>query len=190
MAYGGRGYMEMENRSGNTLGHTVEIRPLAGTDDWMAVSNIYERSWKYAYRGIIPDTWLARIPAGQWANGLKASGRLSLLLFADGQMCGSSSYCHARMEEMQGYGEIVSMYLLPEAMHKGYGYQFMQAVVSGLRDLGYQKVYLWVLEDNMNARRFYERFGFVPNGRRQTDTFDGKEVAELMYVYGEEPNRH
>lgn len=182
--------MHEDNRSGNSSGHTIEIRPVASTDDWMAISNIYEQSWKYAYRGIIPDTWLARISAGQWANGLKAPGRLSLLLFADGQMCGSSSYCYARMEEMEGYGEIVSMYLLPETMHKGYGYQFMQAVISRLHDLGYQKVYLWVLEENTNARRFYERFGFVPNGRRQTDTFDGKEIAKLMYVYGEEPNRH
>lgn len=177
------GYVQQENRSKSALGHTTEIRPVLNTDDWLAISNVYEQSWKYAYRGIIPDTWLARIPSGQWANGLKAPDRLSLVLLEDGKICGSSSYSHARMEEMKGYGEIISIYLLPEMLHKGYGYQLMQAVISELSDMGYQKVYLWVLEENKHARRFYERFGFVQNDRRQTDMYDGKEVAELMYVY-------
>lgn len=177
------GYMYKECRSENSLGHMTEIRPVLNTDDWMAISHVYEQSWKYAYRGIIPDTWLARIPSGQWANGLKAPDRLSLLLLEDGKICGSASYSHARMEEMKGYGEIISIYLLPEVMHKGYGYQLMQDVISELYDIGYQKVYLWVLEENKDARRFYERFGFVQKDWRQMDIYDGKEVAELMYVY-------
>ena len=84
---------------------------------------------------------------------------------------------------MKGYGEIISIYLLPEAMHKGYGYQLMQSLIAELHDMGYQKVYLWVLEENKTARRFYERFGFVQKDWRQMDIYDGKEVAELMYVY-------
>lgn len=177
------GYAQKDNRIKNASDHTVEIRPVLNTDDWLAISHVYEQSWKHAYRGIIPDTWLARIPSGQWANGLKAPDRLSLLLIEDGKICGSASYSHARMEEMKGYGEIISIYLLPEMMHKGYGYQLMQAVISALYDIGYQKVYLWVLEENKNARRFYERFGFVQKDWRQMDIYDGKEVAELMYVY-------
>lgn len=177
------GYMYKECRSENSLGHTTEIRPVLNTDDWLAISHVYEQSWKYAYHSIIPDTWLARIPSGQWANGLKAPDRLSLLLLEDGKICGSASYSHARMEEMKGYGEIISIYLLPEAMHKGYGYQLMQSLIAELHDMGYQKVYLWVLEENKTARRFYERFGFVQKDWRQMDIYDGKEVAELMYVY-------
>lgn len=160
----------------------IEIRNITDKDSMLDVSNIYEQSWKYAYRGIIPDTWLASIQSGQWANGLKQPGRLSLILLDDGKMCGAASYSHARMERMKGYGEIISIYLLPEVMHKGYGYRLMQAVISELKNMGYGKAYLWVLEENKNARQFYERFGFVRSDKTQTDTYDGKELKELMYI--------
>ncbi len=161
----------------------IEIRTITDKDSMLSVSNIYEQSWKYAYRGIIPDTWLAGIPSGHWANGLRQPGRLSLVLLDDGEMCGTASFCHARMESMKDYGEIISIYLLPEVMHKGYGYQLMQAVISELRNMGYRKAYLWVLEENKNARQFYERFGFVRDDKTQKDIYDGKELKELMYTY-------
>ncbi len=160
----------------------IEIRPMRPTDDLLAVSNIYEQSWKYAYRGIIPDEYLDGIPSGQWANGLNVSGRYSLLLFDNDILLGTSSYCKARMNDMEGYGEIVSIYLLPEAMHKGYGKKLMSAVVGELKKMGYQKVYLWVLERNISAGRFYECFGFVPGGRILTGTFAGKELKEVQYI--------
>ncbi len=160
----------------------IEIRPLQKTDDMLAVSNIYEQSWKCAYRGIIPDEYFDSILTGQWANGLNVPGRYSLLLFDDGQLLGTSSYCKSRIEGMDDWGEIVSIYLLPEAMHKGYGKKLMQAVISELKTMGYQKVYLWVLEKNISARGFYERFGFMLSGRITTDTFAGKELKEVQYI--------
>lgn len=160
----------------------IEIRPFQKTDDLLAVSNIYEQSWKYAYRGIIPDEYLDGIPSGQWASGLNVSGRHSFLLFDNNKLLGTSSYCKARMDDMNGCGEIVSIYLLPEAMHKGYGKKLMQTVISELERMGYQKVYLWVLEKNISARRFYERFGFILSGRIHTDTFAGKELKEVQYI--------
>lgn len=160
----------------------IEIRPRRDTDDMSAISAVYEQSWKYAYRGILPDEYLDGIPTGQWANGLRQPGRHSLLLFDGGKLLGTSSYCRAREEDMAGYGEIVSIYLLPEAMHKGYGEILMQAAITELKKMGYQKAYLWVLEENQNARRFYERLGFRENGKSCADTYAGKEVREVQYV--------
>lgn len=161
----------------------IEIRLKSDSDNMLAISNIYEQSWKYAYRGIIPDEYLDSIPFGRWANGLNAPGRCSLLLFDDNKLLGISSYCKARMADMEGWGEIVSIYLLPEAMHKGYGEKLMQAVISELKKIGYQKVYLWVLEKNISARRFYECFGFTLSGRILIDTFAGKELREVQYIF-------
>lgn len=161
----------------------IEIRPYEKTDDLLTISNIYEQSWKYAYRGIIPDAYLDSIPSGQWANGFNVSGRYSLLLFDNGKLLGTSSFCKARMEDMEGYEEIVSIYLLSEAMHQGCGKKLMQAVVNELKKIGCQKIYLWVLEENISARRFYERFGFTLSGRIHTDTFAGKELAEVQYTF-------
>lgn len=46
----------------------MEIRPLRETDSRMEVSRIYEESWKFAYRGIVPQAYLDGIPAGQGAS--------------------------------------------------------------------------------------------------------------------------
>lgn len=46
----------------------MEIRPLRETDDRLEISRIYEKSWKLAYQGIIPQAYLDGIPAGQGAS--------------------------------------------------------------------------------------------------------------------------
>ena len=46
------------------------IRELRGADGRLAVSRICEESWRYAYRGIVPQSYLDGIPAGLWAAGL------------------------------------------------------------------------------------------------------------------------
>ncbi|WP_295762242.1 hypothetical protein [uncultured Oscillibacter sp.] len=61
----------------------MEIRELRETDDRLAVSRICEESWRYAYRGIVPRSYLDGIPAGLWAADLDQGGRRSLVLEED-----------------------------------------------------------------------------------------------------------
>ena len=42
------------------------IRKMHQNDSREEISNIYEQSWKYAYKGIIPQAYLDSIPKGQW----------------------------------------------------------------------------------------------------------------------------
>ena len=41
---------------------------------------------------------------------------------------------------------------------------------------------LWVLEENVNARRFYEHLGFTANGEVMNDNIGGKDLREIMYI--------
>lgn len=43
----------------------MEIRTINNADDRNAISQIYEESWKYAYKGIIPQSYLNSIPKGR-----------------------------------------------------------------------------------------------------------------------------
>ena len=61
---------------------------------------------------------------------------------------------------MSGWGEIVSLYLLPSYTEKGIGTVLFQGVMDELKRLGLYKIYLWVLEENRPARAFYEKNGF------------------------------
>ena len=42
----------------------MEIRHVKRTDDRYAISRIYEESRKFAYKGIVPQSYLDSIPVG------------------------------------------------------------------------------------------------------------------------------
>ncbi len=99
------------------------------------------------------------------------------------QIIGTASYCKARDERLKDYGEVVSIYFLPEYMGKGYGKKLFRAVLDELILEGYKAIYLWVLEGNNRAIKFYEQFGFKANGAYLEDNIGGKALRELQYVY-------
>lgn len=160
----------------------MEIRKLRPEDDRYALSRVYEESWKYAYKGIVPQEYLDSIPKGQWVTSVDMPSRCSLIMLENGEMIGTSSFCPSRCEDMAGWGEIISIYLLPGFMGKGYGKKLFGGAVRELEEMGFRNIFLWVLEDNIGARRFYEKQGFVPNGKYLDDNIGGKLLREIMYV--------
>lgn len=167
----------------------MEIRYLNERDDRTAVSGVYEASWKYAYRDILPREYLERIPAGRWVSGLDLGGRTHLVLLEDGRYIGAACCCDSRFPEFAGWGEVVSLYLLPEYMGRGYGRPLLEAAVSALASQGYRDVFLWVLEENRRARTFYERAGFRHRGICREDVIGGRAVRELAYCRGDSARR-
>ena len=159
----------------------LEIRYMTESDDCFAISKVYEESWKYAYKGIVPQNYLDSIPEGQWAAHIEQDDRKNLVMIQDGRIIGTSGFGKSRMPEMDGFGEIISIYFLPDYMGRGYGRLLLQAVVDELMKMGFDKVFLWVLEENANARRFYERFGFVQTERCLYSDIGGKELKEVQY---------
>lgn len=157
------------------------IRLLSEYDDPLALSLVYEESWKHAYKGIIPQNYLDSIPHGRWAEAAKAEGRRSLVLTDGARIVGTSCCCRSRLPEMHDWGEIVSIYLLPEYMGKGHGRKLLTAAVDLLKDMGFKDIFLWVLEENLRARGFYEKMGFEPSGRYLDDNIGGKAVREMQY---------
>lgn len=161
----------------------MEIRHLTKHDDLLSVSHVYEESWKYAYKSIIPKSYLDSIPDGRWVNNIISPTLKSLIVLENENIVGTASFCDSRFSEMKNWGEIVSIYLLPEVMGKGYGKALLRASVSELIKMGFSNVFLWVLEENINARCFYERFGFTQSGRFLNDNIGGKDLREIQYIY-------
>ena len=160
----------------------MEIRPINPTDDRLLISNIYEESWKFAYKNIIPQSYLDSIPAGRWASGIDKEGMHNFVVVQNGQYIGTSGFCRSRLPELSDFGEIVSIYLLPEYIGKGYGKRLLDAVVSQLKEIGFNDIFLWVLEENSRARRFYEKSGFSESGRHMDINIGGKELREIQYI--------
>lgn len=163
----------------------MEIRYLTSGDDLSEISGIYEKSWKHAYKDIIPQSFLDSIPAGKWADRIVESGINSLVATENGSPVGTASFCRSRWQEYSDYGEVISIYFLPEYIGKGYGKYLLLKCVEELKKLGFSDILLWVLEGNHRARKFYERNGFVNSGECRGDVMGGKELRELLYVYKE-----
>lgn len=161
----------------------MEIRRFLNTDNIDDVSRVYALSWKNAYKGIVPQDYLNNLSEDRWSK--KLIDQLSnLWIICDGkQIIGASTYAHARDEKYSGWGEIISIYLLPEYYHQGIGTKLLQASMNSLFSAGYEKLYLWVLEDNHPARRFYEKNGFDFNGDTLEYVIEGKPLNEVRYVF-------
>lgn len=69
--------------------------------------------------------------------------------------------------------------LHPDFWRQGIGSLLFAAAVDGLRELGYRRGYLWVIEGNDRAVEFYRRQGWHPDGARKTDLRFGPAIEEL-----------
>ncbi len=161
----------------------MEIRYIDPYDSREEISRIYENSWKYAYRGIIPQDYLDAVPRGRWVKTLDTPGWSTMVCVENGEYIGTSSFCKSRFEQYPDSGEVISIYFLPEFMGKGYGSKLLDAVMSELKNQGFTEAFLWVLEENGNARRFYEKYGFQCSCDYLDDNIGGKALREVRYVY-------
>ncbi|MBR4579967.1 MAG: GNAT family N-acetyltransferase [Lachnospiraceae bacterium] len=161
----------------------MEIRYINKNDDKNAISRIYEESWKTAYKGIVPQDYLDSIPEGRWVNNLEKPGWNTLVCLENGSYIGTSSFCKSRFKEYPEEGEIISIYFLPEYWGKGYGRKLFEAVLNELKKQGFKTVYLWVLEDNKRARRFYESLGLKCTTDYRIDNIAGRNLKEVRYTF-------
>ncbi len=159
----------------------MEIRYIQ-PEDAQETGNIYAQSWKYAYKDIIPQSYLDNISGTNWACNL-SGGRKSLVMTESGKIIGTASFSKSRWTSHEDYGEIVSIYFLPEYIGKGYGKALLDRTMEELKQLGFEKILLWVLADNQRARAFYERNGFAATEEFQMDIIGGKALKEVLYVY-------
>ena len=84
---------------------------------------------------------------------------------------------------MPDWGEIRSFYTLESVWGTGVAQDMMASALDRLREQGYSDVFLWVLTENLRARRFYERFGFQSDGHSQ-EAYPG--VSELRYIHAQD----
>lgn len=66
-----------------------------------------------------------------------------------------------------GCPQLVGMWVEPSRRGTGLAASLVQAVLDWAAAAGASEVSLWVAEGNDRARRFYQRMGFTPTGRRQ-----------------------
>ena len=70
----------------------------------------------------------------------------------------------------------------------GIGSEMMKVLLHEAETLRTKNIFLWVLEENFKARKFYEYFGFAPDATRRQE--DGTEAYLLRYRKDLEPKTY
>lgn len=165
----------------------VEYRA-ACTGDADAIALLHARSWRENYRGSFSDAFLdGELPEERlraWRERLATSSESQLVLIAaDGtELLG---FVCAYGDHDPRWGSLVdNLHVAKEAKRRGIGASLMKRAGAWLAGsypgLG---VYLWVLEVNAPARRFYERLGAENAGVSVMETHGGAVVRSCRYVW-------
>jgi GNAT superfamily N-acetyltransferase len=163
----------------------------ADVGDARAIADVHVRSWKSAYPGLIPQSYLDALRAedrlASWTTVLSESEwpRSGVLVLNDGDhVAGFSHLCPTRDEDRDPstVGEITSIYLAPEAWGAGNGVALMNASIERLEQAGYETATLWALDTNARARRFYETGGWTADGATKIHDWGEFVCTDVRYV--------
>ncbi len=180
----------------------ARVRP-AEVEDAAAIGRCHVRAWKAGYRGQMPDdylegldealrgeSWRGALEAGREAGGEPGTAELGqnrtrVLVVEDdgGEVRGVASVGAARDagEDPEATGELWMINLEPSAWGSGLATALLEEATAELRRLGHREAYLWVLDANRRARRFYEREGWATRGEQKRDVFGERELVEVRY---------
>jgi ribosomal protein S18 acetylase RimI-like enzyme len=157
-------------------------------DDARAIAEVHVASWRWAYRGQVPDRLLDALSVddreAHWMRTLaEGNGRVAVAVDAAGEVVGFVGTGPAGDDDAdERTGEVYAIYLLEHVAGSGVGTALLRRGEDDLRALGYRRSTLWVLESNTRAHRFYERGGWASDGRRSTYRLDDVELPVLRYA--------
>jgi putative acetyltransferase len=77
--------------------------------------------------------------------------------------------------------EICEFYVEPFFKGQGIGRKLLEHVIAESKESGKSRIFLWVLEENLSARRFYEANGFCASG--ETCLVEGTDKVDMCYEY-------
>ena len=119
-------------------------------------------AWQEAYRGIVCDRYLDSMTVEATTARARKFPENTLVAKDKEKVVGFAVYSLSRDEDLMDAGEVVAIYILSEYYGHKIGYRLMNEAVSRLSE--YNTIFVWVLEQNERAIRFYHRYGFEFDG--------------------------
>lgn len=161
------------------------LRP-AEPRDALEVARVHIRTWQVAYRGLVPDEYLDSLNIEDRAarydfTGADVSKPYTILSIADTMIAGFVTTLPSRLADLPQDGEVGALYVSPQYWDRKIGAALIAAARERLVSQGFASAYLWLLDGNHRAERFYGIDGWWADGAKQTDTSRGFALNELRY---------
>lgn len=132
-------------------------------EDAQGKGYVHYQSWIETYQELIPEYYLMRHSLERTTQLAYEHPENTWIALVEDKVVGFSCFVPSRDEDLIDAGEITAIYVLKDYQHQGIGYQLMEKALFSLSS--YQVVALWVLSDNEQAIKFYEKQGFTKDGQ-------------------------
>jgi GNAT superfamily N-acetyltransferase len=149
---------------------TVAYRD-ASTADVKAIDRIFRSSFWDTFAHLYSDedlsAFLGKFTPEAWREEIEDPGYSFRLAEANGEGVGYVKLGPLTLpvDTAELAIELRQLYLLKDHRGSGIAAELMDWALAEARKLGMSELYLTVYIDNHRAKRFYERYGFVPVGR-------------------------
>ena len=123
----------------------------------LQAATIHSISWKESHRAFCMPDFVASHTPDRQRNYLsnKMNSGTKIYMLVEEKPIGIVSVTNSLIEDL---------YVLPDMQNMGYGTKLLQYAIDQCTDTPT----LWILENNINAERLYQRMGFVRTGRRNS----------------------
>ncbi|HEY2527267.1 MAG TPA: GNAT family N-acetyltransferase [Xanthobacteraceae bacterium] len=166
----------------------IRTAELADAD---AIARLHADSWQTAYRGILSDDFLqGPLPENRrvlWRSRLSNAEGADQFILVDEHEGAIRGFACAFLEADPEWGCLLdNLHVVPDLKGKGLGRQLMGAVaLRVLRSNPQGRLHLWAYEQNLEARRFYERLGGVSTECHAETAPDGSQVNVVRYCWSD-----
>ncbi len=148
----------------------------ATVDDAEGKGYVHYQSWIETYTGLFPDEYMQSLTLERSVKLAKDYPENTYVAIVDDKIIGFSCYLESRDEDLEDTGEITAIYILKEFQGLGIGKKLMNVCYKELSN--FSKLSLWVLGSNKKSIGFYEKQGFIADGK--TKMLHGKEVIRMI----------
>lgn len=157
----------------------------ATSADADAIGRVQVETWRVAYADLLPqetiDAFDVAVRQEMWREGLGRTprpGSATFVALVEDEIVGFATVGASYSED--GTGELYAIYVDPSHWGTGAGRALMERAEASMREHGFPKALLWVLEGNEQAERFYRAAGWERDGEKEDD-FQGATVTQRRY---------
>jgi len=152
------------------------------------IAALHAASWRRAYRGMLSDEYLDTDLESDrtrvWVGRLTTPNPKQRVVLAEvsDQLAGFA--CAFGSEDPDLGTLLDNLHVRHDFQHQGVGAKLMMQIASWCRmEFAGEGLFLWVLEPNLQARRFYENLGGTKVGEEVWQSPDGGAIPSLCYAW-------
>lgn len=160
----------------------------AKEEDAVSIAMLHAESWRVAYRGMLSDEFLDRDIVQDrmklWRERLSAPKENQFTIVAqEGQEIIGFACAFGEYDDVWGT-LLDNLHVRTERKRQGIGQRLIKETALWVQDQ-YSKsgLFLWVLEANHPARRFYEKLGGKNQEQDVWEAPDGGALTSIRYVW-------